>query len=90
MSPDDLAAAFDELPRAGPEIRLDGTRVEDGTVLVSLAAGRSHPESWPRFHSHAIDAARIFDPSGQGDAVDLQVSTKRPWFRSQDEWSDCR
>ena len=74
MSPDDLAAAFDDLAQADPEIRIDGTRVEGGTVLVSLAAGRSHPESWRRFHSHAIDAARLFDPGGQGDPVERWLS----------------
>ncbi len=70
MSPDELAAAFDDLARVDPEIRIDGTRAADGTVTAHLAAGRSHPDSWRRFHSHAIDAARLFDPGGQGDPVE--------------------
>ena len=74
MSPDDLAAAFEDLARVDPEIRIDGTRVEDGTVTASLAAGGSHPESWRRFCSHAIDAARLFDPDGQGDPVERWLS----------------
>lgn len=74
MSPDDLAAAFDDLARVDPEIRVDGARAEDGTVVVSPAAGAWHPESWRRFHSHAIDAARLFDPNGRGDAVDRWLS----------------
>ncbi len=74
MSPHDLAAAFEDLARSDPQIRIDGTRAADGTVTASLAAGGSHPESWQRFRSHAIDAARLFDPNGQGDPVERWLS----------------
>ena len=74
MSPDDLAAAFDDLARVDPEIRIDGTRHGDGTVTASLAAGRSHPESSRRIRALAADAARHFDPGGQGDPVERWLS----------------
>lgn len=70
----DLTAAFDGLAEKDPEIRIDGSRADDSTVVLSLAAGPGHPESTQDFRSHAIDAARLFDPNGKGDPVDRWLS----------------
>ena len=41
LPPDELAAALDDLARADPDLRIDGTRAEDGTIAASLVWGPS-------------------------------------------------
>ena len=70
----ELAAAFDRLAKQDPEIRINGSRADDGTMDLSLGAGQAHPESTRQFGSHAIDAALLFDRDGAGDPVDRWLS----------------
>ena len=80
---EELAAAFDRLAEVDPEIRIDGSRADDGTVDLSLGAGRAHPESTRDFYSHAIDAARLFDRKEAGDVIDRWLSLV---WKNAPEW----